>query len=577
MTNNEVPVGFIEVNSSSRFADIHILLVEDDDCDVISIKRLLSSSSKTQYSYTVASTIDTAIEYLKTEKFDICLLDYFIGSGNAWSVLDVSQKNIQGMPVILVSGLDDEEIDDQLALMGVVDCLNKSDLTRKLLERSIHYALHSEKQRFQLNKLAHYDSLTGLVNRSLFFNILQDTIKTAGSHDRISVLFYIDVDNFKQINDTWGHDVGDQVLTCVSHRIGASLRKTDTVARIGGDEFALIIDHLTYPECHMIAQKILCSMVAPIQADGISIRSTLSIGFALIEDDSLSITDYVKRADSALYEAKRSGKNQYKVFNGELAKAYEESLHLACEFNKAITNNTLKLYFHPVICTDTKKILSLEALLRWPFGGQVLLPDKILPVVERLGAMDVLTEWVIKNATEQMAYWLSDFSDLVVSVNIFVAQLRPNLVLTMDKYLRESGIPAANFQLEINKEDESPFPEDAILILNELSRLGVNIAFDNFGKNFSSMYDIAAFPTSTLKLNKSFIQDAEKSISSQNFLKAAINFAKELGIDVVGEGVETLAQQASYQKLGVHDLQGFLYSKPMDAARCSQYLTKTLH
>ncbi len=577
MTNNDVSVGFIEVDSSSRFLDIHILLVDDDDCDVTLIKRLLSQSSKTQYSYTVASTIDTAIEYLKTETFDICLLDYFIGCENAWSVLDVSQKNIQGMPVILVSGLDDEEIDDQLALMGVVDCLDKSGLTRKLLERSIHYALHAEKQRLQLNKLAHYDSLTGLVNRSLFFNKLQGMIETAGSRDRISVLFYIDIDNFKNINDTWGHDVGDQVLTCVSRRIGASLRKTDTVARIGGDEFALIIDDLTYPECHMIAQKILCSMYDPVRTDHNYICSTLSIGFTLIEDNSLSITDYVKRADSALYEAKRSGKNQYKVFNGELAKTYEESLYLGCEFNNAIANNMLKLYFHPVISTETKKILSLEALLRWPIGGVVLLPVKILPVVERLGKMDALTEWVIKSATEQMAFWLDDFPELVVSVNIFVAQLRPSLVLAMNKYLRESGIPASNFQLEINKEDEAPFPEDAILILNELSRIGVNIAFDNFGKSFSSMYDIATLPTSTLKLNKSFIQDAEKSISSQNFLKAAINFARELGIEVVGEGVETLAQQESYQNLGVHDLQGFLYSKPMDAERCSQYLTKTLH
>lgn len=581
MANNDVSIDFIEIDSNCRFSEIHVLIVDDDKCDVIALKRMLSQSTKAKYTYTVATTINAAIKCLAEQKYDICLLDYFIGSGNAWAVLNASSHHLHEMPIILVTGLDDEEIDDQLALMGVVDSLSKHGLSRKILERSIRYALHADRQRQQLDHLAHYDSLTGLVNRSSFFDALQDIIARADANSNpnktTAALFYIDVDFFKQINDQWGHDIGDIVLTCVARRIGASLRKTDTVARIGGDEFALIIEHLSYPECHMIAQKILGSMRDTIKTEGVEVNSSLSIGFALIEDSSLTVTDYIKRADGALYEAKNAGRNTYKVFNGVMAKNHEEALLLSSQFTKALKSNQLKLYFQPIICAQTKALLGVEALLRWPFEGKMLLPDKILPIARRIGAMDILTQWVIKNACEQLSFWVGENPKLVVSINIHVAQLKPSLIETIKKSVHAVDVSARNIQLEINKQDEKPFADEAIVVLNELSQLGVHIAFDNFGENFSSMYTLATLPTDTLKINSSFISKPGASRQSQNFLRAAIHFARELGIDVVAEGIETLAQQETFQEMGANELQGYLYSKPMDQKQCSQYLSKKLH
>ncbi len=564
--------GTVDASTNIRFTDIHVLIIEDSCSDTEVVRGLLSKSRKCTYTISVVQTVSEALSLFAEQRFDICLLDFFIGSDNAWTILDVTSKIAEKMPLILVTDFDDEDIDDQLAATGVADCLKKGGLSRKMLERSIRYALHAEAQKKRLEELAHHDALTGLVNRNVFFNALENIFRREKSADRVSALFYIDIDHFKLVNDKWGHDSGDLVLTSVASRIASCVRKGDVIARLGGDEFALIVENLTYPECHMIAQKILCSARKPIKNEFFELQISLSIGFSLLEDKDLPMTTYVKRADEALYEAKKTGRNAYKVFSGELAKSYEETLHLGAAFAKAVSDNALKLYFQPVLCAKTRRLLSLEALLRWPVDGKVLLPEKILPVVERIGAMDLLSEWVIKEACSQLSHWLDKYPSLVVSVNIAISQLVPNLITYLMESFHNSKIPASNFQIEIHKFDRSPLPAEGLKILNVINELGVNIAIDNFGNDFSSLSELAYMPTSSLKLNQSFIHNIEENCASEKFLKAAIHFAQELGIEVVGEGVETLDQQNYYQQLGVDELQGYLYSKPLNANQCSKYL-----
>lgn len=555
-----------------HFSNVHVLIIEDSSADTEIMTGLLAQSRKCTYTFSTVKTIGDAILQMAAQKFDICLLNFFIGSDNVWSILDVTSKVTKEIPLILVTDFDDEDIDNQFAATGVADCLKKGGLSRKILEKSIRYALHANIQRKRLEQLAHHDTLTGLVNRNVFFNALDNIFRREKKPDRISALFYIDIDHFKLVNDRWGHHSGDVVLTSVANRIASCVRKSDVIARLGGDEFALIVENLTYPECHMIAQKILCSVRHPVESDFCNLQISLSIGFALLEDKNLPITTYVKRADEALYEAKKSGRNGYKVFNGELARTYEETLYLGSEFSKAVNNNSLKLYFQPVLCATTHQLLSLEALLRWPVGDKVLLPDKILPVVERIGAMGLLTEWVIKETCSQLIHWLYQSPNLVVSINLSVSQLEPSLVTCILENLRASKISASNLQIEIHKHDITPLSKEALSVLNVINQIGVNIAIDNFGQGFSSLHELAFIPTSSLKLSRSFIQDLEANCGGEKFLKATIHFAQELGIEVVGEGVETLEQQSFYQQLGVNELQGYLYSKPLNSIQCTQYL-----
>ncbi len=426
---------------------------------------------------------------------------------------------------------------------------------------------------------ANYDTLTGLANRSLLQDRLQQALLTAASSGRRIAVAFVDLDRFKFINDSLGHHVGDELLKSVATRLKSCVRDCDTVARLGGDEFVLLINGHTGPESvRQMMDRILESVAQPWVIEQGEFLVSCSIGVALHPDDGEEALTLLKHADSAMYRAKDSGRNNFQFFTRELNALMTEQLELETHLRRALERNQFVLRYQPRVNLATGQIVGAEALLRWriPQRGTVP-PMRFIGLAEETGLIVPIGKWVLRTACAQNKAWQdAGLPPIVVSVNVSPRQFRQeSLVQTVAEALRSTGLEPRYLELELT---ESMVMHDApqlVAMLDELKELGVKIAVDDFGTGYSSLSYLKRFPVDRLKVDRSFVEHMTTEGDDATIVRAIIALGHNLGLRVVAEGVETAQQARALRAYQCDEAQGFLFARPVSARDLPRLITRS--
>ena len=428
---------------------------------------------------------------------------------------------------------------------------SERDVAREQAERAEHHAYH--------------DALTGLANRKLFLDRL--TLEIAQSrrrHAHVAVMF-IDVDRFKLVNDSLGHAAGDRMLITTGERISSCIRTTDTLARIGGDEFALLFPGATGEAAGMIAEKILTALRSPIRLDEHDVYATGSIGIAVFPEDGIDADALMRSADAAMYKAKEVGRNTFSFYRAAMNMRAATRLSLETALRSAVDREEFRLHYQPVVGTDTRDVRSMEALLRWEHPEQGLLaPARFLEAAEATGLILEIGHWTLRTALASARRWRDAGLAYGVSVNLAPRHFsEPRLVATIERMLLDAGVEPSALELEITESTALSNVERAVDVMKHLRALGVRITLDDFGAGYSAMNHLRRLPVDGLKLDQSFVRGAPDNRMDAAVVQAITHLAHMGGMEIVAEGVETPAQLELAMKAGVDMVQGYLIARPL--------------
>jgi diguanylate cyclase (GGDEF)-like protein/PAS domain S-box-containing protein len=433
------------------------------------------------------------------------------------------------------------------------------------------------------------DPLTNLPNRLLFLDRLGRLMRHAKRHpDRKYAVLFLDLDGFKMINDSLGHLAGDQLLLAVAKRLENCLRETDTVARIvlqtftlarmGGDEFTVLLDDVKEPiDADHAAERILRELSTPFLIGGKEIFTSASIGIALSNASYQQPEEIMRDADTAMYQAKSLGKSRYEIFDADMRATVLARLELETDLRRALERGELRNFYQPIVVLDTGQIMGFEALMRWQHPTRGMLgPDQFIAVAEDTGLIRELGWWCLKEACQRLKEWRDQMGperDLIISVNLSIKQfVQPNLVQNIGILLRELDLPPHALKLEITESTVMDDPSAAVEMLQQMKELGIRLAIDDFGTGYSSLSYLHRFPLDTLKIDRSFISGDAKGVNGMEIARTVMPLARNLQLDVVAEGVETAEQVRELKKLDCKYAQGFYFSRPLSAVEASALL-----
>jgi diguanylate cyclase (GGDEF)-like protein/PAS domain S-box-containing protein len=429
----------------------------------------------------------------------------------------------------------------------------------------------------ELRYLANYDTLTGLPNRALLSERLGRAIVRARRQEtRVAVLF-LDLDRFKDINDSLGHAAGDRLLKAAATRLQATVGAADTVARLGGDEFTVVLEDVeSLPAVERMAREILAAFALPLEVDDRhDVSITPSLGISLYPDHALVPTDLLKFADTAMYQAKAEGRNTYQIYNETMDAESRRRATVLASLRKALDRGEFLLMFQSRMALADGRITGVEALLRWVSAelGDVP-PTVFIPLAEESGLILPIGDWVLEQACQTLKRWRqAGLTDISIGVNVSVLQLlRSNLPEHLAAVLRETGVPANRVELEVTESMVMQNAEQTTSVLNELRKIGVSLAIDDFGTGYSSLVYLKRLPIDTLKIDKEFIGDLTRDPDDEAITATVITMGHSLGLNVIAEGVETEQQLAYLREQGCDEIQGFWLSPPLDAHRCLTFI-----
>ncbi len=428
----------------------------------------------------------------------------------------------------------------------------------------------------RIEYLASHDSLTGLPNRETFNELLHHAIEAACRHERRFAMLFIDLDRFKVINDSLGHDAGDILLAEISNRLRNTLRSSDVVARLGGDEFVVILEETAEREdVERIAHNLLSVLGEPLQLSGHECHTTASIGIAMYPSDGSDAQTLIKNADMAMYFAKEDGKNGFRFFTKDTRAQSIERLTLEMALRRALDRNQFALHYQPKVDMATGQISGVEALLRWthPELG-VLSPMQFIPLAEETGLIVPIGRWVLKEACAQNMAWQGrGLRPISMAVNLSPRQfVDQHLLRDIDEALVTSGMPPVLLQLEVTESMVMRNVSRAVKVLDAIQSRGIRLAIDDFGTGYSSMSLMKQFPIDTIKIDRSFVRDLPKDSEDQAIAQAIISMGKALGMTVVAEGVETTEQETFLRDYACDEMQGYLFSKPLTPQQMADLL-----
>ncbi|MCK6371609.1 MAG: EAL domain-containing protein, partial [Gammaproteobacteria bacterium] len=512
-------------------------------------------------------SLGEATETLANAEFDVVLLDLHLPDATGLACVDAIQAANERLPIVVLSGQDNEEFAVSILNRGVQDYLVKWEGEGRTILRSVRYAIERKRSELRLNHLAQFDPLTELGNRQHFQEQLHRATARARREGSKVALFFLDVDQFKVVNDTLGHQAGDQLLQEVSQRLATQVRTGDVIARLGGDEFAILMEGLSNPiDAAAIAQQLLDVIGAPFTIEGRQINVTTSIGITFYPSDHSDTVQLLKNADIAMYQAKDSGRNNYKFFTERMHTELVEYHELERDIAKALDGEEFQLAFQPKVNLLDRRLQGLEALLRWkcPRRGNVG-PAKFIPVAESSGHIVPLGYWVLDRVCTTIRRWQEDGLPVVpVSVNVSTRQFQqPNFQKRVAEILGRHDIDPALIELEMTEGLLMEDTEAAHRALGQLKELGVRISIDDFGTGHSCLSYLRRFPIDVLKIDRSFVHEVSDNEDSRIIIDAIISLARSLRLDTVAEGVETNAQLDFLLERGCHVAQGFLFGEPM--------------
>jgi diguanylate cyclase (GGDEF)-like protein len=459
---------------------------------------------------------------------------------------------------------------------GTVHAFDK-DAQNLLIEMAmnISFALQSfadkksqQESAAMIEHLANYDPLTGLPNRVLLRDRVQQAIASASRAGQSLTLIFLDLDHFKAVNDSLGHSIGDDLLCGVARRLLGEVREQDTVSRWGGDEFVLLLPDCTAEGATRVAEKLLASFAAPYQAEKHMLNSTPSIGIALYPADGKDFESLAKAADAAMYRAKHDGRNTFRFFTPAMQVLSQRFLELESALRSALKNGEFFLHYQPQFAIEDGYLTGAEALVRWQHPTLGLIsPGEFIIVAELSGQILQLGTWVMRQATRQAKAWQDEgLPPISMAVNLSAAQFRQtNLVQQTTTILSETGLDARYLELELTESLAMEDPHAAIKIINALQATGIAIAIDDFGTGYSSLSYLKRFHISKLKIDQSFVRDIPGDPNDCAIVDAIITMARSMGFSTIAEGVETAEQLDFLRKHGCHEVQGYYFSKPLPA------------
>ena len=428
----------------------------------------------------------------------------------------------------------------------------------------------------RIEYLAFYDSLTGLANRSLLNDRIHHAIALAERSGNSVAVLMLDLDRFKTINDSFGHDQGDKLLQIVGARLKQAARDTDTVARLGGDEFVILLENPGRPdEVATIAARVVDSIAEPTLLGGISLRVEASVGVAIYPADGTDAATLLKNADTAMYEAKAGGKNTYRFFSAFMTDRAKKRLHLEINLRKALECEELELHYQPKVCLRTGMPVGAEALVRWRHPERGLIsPMEFIPLAEETGLIEPMGEWVLEEACRQLCIWRASGMGLdSIAVNVSAIQLRNGkLADHVAALLARYGLKGPMLEIELTESALMDDPRLAINIMEALRAAGVRIAVDDFGTGYSSLSYLSRLPIDTLKIDRSFVKDADHTANGRVVCDTIIGLGRNLHLQVVAEGIETAEQLAYLKRQGCYAGQGFHFCRPVPEQELADWL-----
>lgn len=691
-------------------SSLKVLLIDDDEDDYILTRDLLSEVKGTNYETVWVSKYADALDAICKGDQDVCLIDYRLGEGTGIDLLRKAKAVCCRMPMILLTGQGDKEIDIEATRAGAADYLVKGEIEAPILERAIRYAiaqgrtlqtLRESEKRFRSvvetatdaiilidnageiiswnrsaettfgfseteilgkpfsilfplsytqnlkhtggfdpliesgllrpgnraaelkgrrkdgsefpmeislsswesgegtfysgivrditerksleNQLTHqalHDPLTKLANRALFRDRVEHALDRAVRKRAPLAVMFLDLDNFKSVNDSLGHAAGDELLVSVTERLQSCLRTTDTPARLGGDEFAVLVEDIERTEDAVcVAERIRSLISAPFSISGTEIFVSTSIGIATTATALESPEELLRNADVAMYTAKSNGKNRYSIFKSEMRDSLLKRVRLEADMRYGINHKEFEVFYQPIVELHSEQIIGMEALVRWnhPKTG-LISPADFIPLAEETGLIVPLGQWILEQACMQAAKWQTEFGfgqRLSITVNIAGRQFQEeNLWQTVEAALANSGLPPNSLILEITESTMLLNTETTIKKLTALKNLGIRLAIDDFGTGYSSLSYLQRFPVDILKIDKSFVDKISLSKEGAAVTRAIITMSDTLHLTTIAEGVESPVQQNELKNLGCEMGQGFHFAKPLRSADMSEFLRR---
>jgi diguanylate cyclase (GGDEF)-like protein/PAS domain S-box-containing protein len=430
----------------------------------------------------------------------------------------------------------------------------------------------------KIHQLAYYDVVTGLPNRGMFLERLHQTLSHAQRDgDKVNLIF-LDLDNFKDVNDTQGHDVGDKLLRSVADRLSSCMRDSDVLARLGGDEFVVVCPSvITQESVATVVQRIMAIFDDPFEIDGRQLYTSASIGIAVYPDDSLDASTLFRCADTAMYQAKNDGRAQFRFFSAELNQKIMQRVALENSLRQGLEKQEFFLHYQPLWDVKTSKMSGVEVLLRWQSSDYGLMqPSTFISLLEDSGLINSVGEWVLRSACIQMQEWIAEqHHDLKMAVNISGKQLKhPKFLEMLTTIIQETGVNPMNLELEFTESVIMENVETTVEIFRKLKEMGIQLSIDDFGTGYSSLNYLKHFPVDRIKIDKSFVAEVNHNDNDAAIIEAIITLAQSLSLRVVAEGVENSDQLQSLTNLGCDEVQGFYLSMPMQANALAKNLGK---
>ncbi|MFM7272715.1 MAG: putative bifunctional diguanylate cyclase/phosphodiesterase [Gammaproteobacteria bacterium] len=555
---------------------IRVLLVDPDPAEHALIGMLLSGIGHTAYELTWCRDSAHAAEAIAAELHDVVLLDFQADRGSALALLCHSVQQGCSRPIIVMTDEMDRHVDREAIRSGASDYLLKGRIDSQLLERAIRYAIERKHAEQRLARLAHYDALTNVPNRILFRDRLAGAIERARRSHQTVALFFIDLDGFKQINDTQGHDAGDALIRAVAERLSACVRKSDSVARIGGDEFTLILEDIsTTGDIVHVARKLIEVISRPVPFGTQQLFVGASIGIAVYPEGGDDVDTLLKHADMAMYQAKGLRGSAYRFYTEKMNVEATNQMYLEADLRRALRREEFELYYQPRIALGDGRIAGVESLLRWnhPVRG-VVSPGEFIPLAEEVGLIVPIGYWAIHQACQDIRRMDAEGMEPIhVAVNLSFRQfLDEKFVQTVSNIITDSGVDPTRLEFELTETTIMSNVEDTERCMQVIRELGPTFSLDDFGTGYSSFAHIQRLPIGALKIDRSFVRNVDSVADDATIVRAIINLAHGLGLKVVAEGAETREQVGFLREHGCDQVQGFYFSTPVRFGEFSRLL-----